>query len=801
MKCIAVFLCLCSFTMHAQHTVSGTVVNTGNSAVTYATVVLFQENDNELYKSSWTNEEGKFAIPQVANGSYVLEIRNLGYVTLSRKLTINNTIALNDLKLESAVDLLNTVTINANKPVITRTADRLIFNVENSSLSNGNAAQILNSTPGVIKVNGNYLVQNRKVVVYINNKRVYLTVAELDALLTGYTGDNVKSIEVITTPPAQYDADGAVVLNINTSKGVSLGYKGSVTTDYTIDTFAKYQLGTSHFYKNDWLNVYANYNYNPRKDFKEDEAQIGFFNPDGSRNARWFVDFEKVHRQAAHNVNTVIDITVNESNTIDIAANYVANSNQEIHSNSQTAILAQDATTFSGFDTNSALGGNRTQGFLNGGWNHTFNAKNAIRLEGNYVFSNSDVSQDLNSVFFNTSQTTTGTNAFNTLQDQQVAISSGLLNYDFTGDNFNLSSGLKYTHVNNRSIFDFFDTNSGAPVFDTARSDDFDYDESVYAAFAQLDKEWGVWSLNLGLRAEQTDIMGNSRALGSVNTQNYLQLFPNIALAKQQNEDNTYSLTYKRTLERPSYEMLNPFSYFINDTNFSTGNPNLSPSYTNRYKAAWAYKDFLSLEAGYTYTRDLLSDQPIQDNTNFTLNTQGDNLNYELQYSIDLNFYKPLNKYWYTQNYVSVYYIENEFLARGSANQVAQNNTTGFYISTFNRFSLAQNGTLSLDVQASYLSSLIFGSYNFRNQLTSSIGLYKSLWNKRGAVTVNVNDIFLGQNQTLSSRYLNQDNSFLSLPETQTFNIGFTYKFGNFRLDNRTVEDPEEKERTKSKTL
>jgi len=219
--------------------------------------------------------------------------------------------------------------------------------------------------------------------VYVNNKRVYLTATELDVLLTSYAGGNVKSIEVITTPPARYDADVAVVLNINTSKGVSLGYKGSITTDYTIGTFAKHQLGTSYFYRNDWLNVYANYNYNPRKDFKEDEAQIGFFSPDGSRNARWFVDFEKVHRQDTHSGNAVIDITRNESSTLDISANYVTNNNQEVSSNSQTVILAQDATTFSGFNANAALGGNRSQGFLNGGWDYIINTKKTIRLEGN----------------------------------------------------------------------------------------------------------------------------------------------------------------------------------------------------------------------------------------------------------------------------------------------------------------------------------------------------------------------------------------------------------------------------------
>lgn len=801
MKWITVLALFSFVSMQSQHNLTGTVTDTSKKPIAFATIVLLQATDSTFYRSHYSDERGTFAIPQVESGSYVLEISSVGYVTLSRKLTINSPTTLNDLTLETAIDELQAVTVKAIKPVVTRTADRLIFNVENSSLSNGNASQILKSTPGVVKLNGGYLVGNKKAVVYINNKRVHLTTDELELLLSGYSGDNVKNVEVITTPPAQYDADGAVVININTLKGVSLGYKGSVIADYTIDTFAKYQIGTSQFYKNDWLNVYANYNYNPRRDFKEDEGQIGFFNPDGSRNSRWFTNFDKVHKQAAHSFNTVIDINPTVKDVIDIAGNILTNTNQQLTSNVQTLILMQDATTFSGFNTNSLQEGDRIQGFLNGGWNHTFNDINAIRVEGNYVFTDRVISQDLNSTFFDESLITTGTNAFVTSRDQNIKIYSGLVNHTYTGAAFNLSSGIKYTHVDNRSILDFFDTDSGLPVFNTGLSDDFDYDETVYAVFTQLDKEWEQWSLSAGLRAEQTEIAGDSRALGTVNTQSYLEFFPNLAIAKQQNENNLYSITYKRSLERPSYEMLNPFSYFINDNNFNTGNPNLTPAFANSYKASWIYKDYFSLEGTYTYIRDLLAEQPIQDNILQTLNTQGDNLNYELQYSIDANFYKQINESWYMLNYLSLYYIENEFKARGANNAITQLNATGFYFNTFNKFNLAKDGTLSLDVQASYLSDILFGSYRFKDQLTSSVGLYKSLWNKRAAVTVNINDLFLGQNRKLVSRFLNQDNQYLALPETQTFNIGFTYKFGNFNLSNRDIETPEEKERTNTNTF
>jgi hypothetical protein len=77
-------------------------------------------------------------------------------------------------------------------------------------------------------------------VVYINDKRVYITADELNALLTGYSADNIKSVEVITNPSANYDAEGSMRININTSKGISL-VKGSINGSYEIDDQAKYQ--------------------------------------------------------------------------------------------------------------------------------------------------------------------------------------------------------------------------------------------------------------------------------------------------------------------------------------------------------------------------------------------------------------------------------------------------------------------------------------------------------------------------------------------------------------------------------
>ncbi|WP_124979277.1 outer membrane beta-barrel family protein [Nonlabens xiamenensis] len=769
--------------------------------IEYANIVLLKMPDSTFYQATISDEKGKFAFASLPSGDYQLLASSVGYVTLSRKLSLTADTDLGILEMATDQQSLDEITLTAIKPTVEKRPDRLVFQVENTVLSTGMADNILKRTPGVVEMNGSYMVQNSPAIIYINNKRVYLTSSELNALLSGYSADNVKSVEVITNPPAQYDAEGVAVININTSKGISLGYKGSVQGKYTIDKFAKYQIGLSQFYKNDWLNVYANYNYNPRKDFKREESQIGFFNPDGTRSERWFMEFENVDRSDAHNLNAIVDISLNDKNSISFSGNLNSNQNNEANTNNQTLILENDATSFSGFDTQTDLERDRTNGFINAAWNSQLNDQGAsLSLEGNYIFNNRDITQDLFSTFFDENQNTTGTNSFFTDILQDIDIYTGKLDFSTALGSYDFKGGLKYSRVDSSSEQEFFDTDNGQ-VINPAQSDLFLYDETIYSAYAQIDRSWSSWSLAAGLRVEQTDVEGDSRSLGLVNTQEYLEFFPNIALTKTANANNSYTLSYRRSIERPRYGSLNPFSFFVNDANFSTGNPNLQPAFSNKVNVGWNHKNTWFVDAYFLHTEDMLAILPFQNNTTNELNSQNANLNYELQYSVDAAYYSYVNNSWYLGASGSLFYMENEFVAQQSGGVDQQLNTTGIYLNAFNRFNLADDRSLSMDLQVGYLSSILVGSYKFENMLTTNLSFAKRLWDDRALLTLEFNDIFLSQNQPLSSRYLNQDNFYLALPETQTIAVGFTYKFGNFRLDNNEVTAPEEEERTNQKSV
>ena len=106
-----------------------------------------------------------------------------------------------------------------------------------------------------------------------------------------------------------------------------------------------------------------------------------------------------------------------------------------------------------------------------------------------------------------------------------------------------------------------------------------------------------------------------------------------------------------------------------------------------------------------------------------------------------------------------------------------------------------------MDVDVTYISSLLFGTCEWGGSFITNVSFNKSLWKRRAQLTLALTDIFSTQNQQLTTRYLNQDNNYLALPETRTISIGFTYNFGNFRLENNEVTTPEEQERISKKEV
>ncbi len=785
-----------------ETTVSGTVVDDTNAPISFATILISEipsEGDAgiKFISGTTTDDFGNFKIQAPAVSSYILTVSYLGFTT--KNIEVSAPKNLGNITLVISEESLGETVITAKRPTIKKEAGKLVFNVENTSLSVGNTFDLLKKTPGVIVIDEEIKIKFSAPIIYINNKRVYLSPTEVVSLLQNTDASNIKNVEVITNPSATYDGATGTVLNINTSKAIAIGYKGSVNTNYTQGVFPKYSIGTSHFYKNKWLNFYGGYGFNRRKNFKEDLGFIRFFEPDGSTNSIWNSDFNRTTRTNAHQGNLIADFTLDEKQTISLAATFSVNPNETYDNKGFTEIRNSQSVIDSTFTTLSDLESDTNTISVTGDYKIFLGEEGSnVTASVNYTDYDNGRLQNVATAYSDPAGTLLRTNRFFTEADQDTKIYTVQTDLTHVLSDGTLEIGLKYSNIDSNSKLDFFDTETGVNLFNTALSDDFDYLEKIYASYVNFSKSFGKLNLVTGLRAEYTDIEGRSITLGETNTDNYFNLFPRISGQYEFNEKHSAGFAYTKSITRPGYQNLNPFRYFINENNFNEGNPNLVPAIKDKIAFNYSFNNTWAFEAYYETTDNSLNALTFQDNINRTLRTSESNLIRDIQYSFDIQ-YTPNNlpKWLYFYVITSTFYLENEFLAIESPQLSAQNNTAGFYGYVYSNFTLSKDRTFTADLTSQYISHLIQGSADYDNLHFINVSFRKSFWNKQASITAGVNDIFnKSSNSPVISRYLNQDNFYTAQAETRVFTLGFKYNFGNARLrDNNRQNTTDEGER------
>ncbi len=768
-------------------TIEGQIIDANNQPISFVNILVYEKAGSQASSGAVSDEDGSFSISNLQNQDYYIEFSMVGFTIVSKTLNPSNSTFITITLTENVEELEETV-IRAKAPSIKREPGKLVFNVENTSLSTGDSFNLLSKTPGVIVLGNTIQVKKTRPIIYINDKRVYLSSSELASLLQSMDASNIKSIEVIDNPSAKYGAEATSVLNIITSKAVSVGYKGNINTTWEQAVFSKYRFSTSHFYKNDWLNAYASYSFSPRKDYKEDENYIRFFNPDNiSTKSIWESKFEKVTRSKAHQGNVILDFTLNEKNSLSFTSTIMVSPNKTFDNKVNGEIMDGQQQLDSIFKTVSYLENDAT--------NLSFNLEHKVELdeEGtklttsvNYIIYDNAQTQELNTDYkLPTGELTNNVNFF-TDANQDSKIITGQTDFNKTISEGDFETGIKYSYINTESGLDFFDIENNIPEYIEAHSDLFIYTESIYAAYINYAKKFGKWNINAGLRGEYTDVIGDSKSLGIINNQDYFDLFPSVSALYSKDEDHVFGASYRKTIQRPRYQSLNPFSYFVTDNIVNNGNPNLGPTIKDKYMLSYYLKNKWSFEAYYIYKKDPLAVLTFQDNENSATQNIDANIINDINFSFDISYYSPIYSWWYLSVYTSTFYIENEFYALASPQETYKNDTFGFYAEIYSGFTLSKDGTLTSDLTATYISDMILGSLDYKNQFITSISFRKSIWKNRASITVGVDDIFDTNNIPVTSRYYNQDNSYFAQAESRLLRLGFKYKFGNYKLRNNT---------------
>ncbi|MBJ6368657.1 outer membrane beta-barrel protein [Snuella sedimenti] len=790
---LLLFLCSTLSSIAQDFVISGRVLDQDNKGVAYANVVLLNAKDSLAIGGTTTDDNGDFKLEGLTSNKYILKVTFLGFESYETAIDLNENTSVGTVILKEANQALEGVTVVAKRPTVKRMVDRLVFNVENSTLSNSNVLDVLKHTPGVLVHDGKITVKNTLPTVYINDRKVHLSIEEVQQLLEGTSATNVKSVEVITNPPAKYEAEGGAVLNIVTSKNIVAGYNGSVFGNYKQgQEYPKYSFGTSHFFKSKKVNTYLNYNISPRKEFRKDDEFINFINNNQIISC-WISSYNREQKKNNQNINTNIDYKLNKNNNLGVSASMLISPRKYTHTevNSDTKVYNTNNVLDSTFKTNNKRVSELTNLAFTLDYVHKFKEKRGKELSINIHHTNYDFSnfQNVHTQYFLQRDELFRVNKFQTYASQKIKLFTSQIDYELPCDNLSkIEAGLKVSSIKSESILKQYRFENDDKFEDLQNSDLFLYNEVNYAGYIGFYRNWGKWSLKSGIRVEHTSVTGNSMLAGIINEEEYIKFFPSFYLLKQINDKNSFYIKYNKRIYRPRYSELNPFKYFLNDNVYVTGDPNLIPEIDDVYTLGYTINKEYTFELYYRYEKDPTQEISFQDNSNNIIKNTYTNLKNNVTYGLDFTTYSQMLPNWNIYVLSSLYYYKQYFFALESNNELIANDKWSVYSQLINYFTFLKDKSFNAEVSLLYWSPFVDGPSDISSQFAIDVNLKKAFWNNRAYLSIGVLDLFNTKNYTETIKYLNQDKIFKPRLESRLLTIGFSCKFGNYKLRNNKKE-------------
>ncbi|MFL0352836.1 TonB-dependent receptor domain-containing protein [Xanthomarina sp. GH4-25] len=798
---LLLFIFLLPFTIISQDiSITGNVKDSENNPIYFANAVLLSSKDSTAIKGTSTNDNGFFELKNTKQGNYLIKISFIGYTDFSKPITVSTEdIHLGDLILNENTEALDEVNIIANKPTIKKEADKLVFGVENTALSEGTLLQVVKSTPGVLVLDGHIMVKGSSPSVYINNRKVQLSTEELLQLLESSPANAIKSVEVITNPSASYDAESGVVINIIMSKNLVTGYRGSVSGNYTQGVFPRYNFGMINYFKTDKINLFANYSYTSEKINRDNDDGVYYFDTNNQIDEVWKSSTNRNTWTKSHSLNFNLDFLLNENNTLSVSSNMlwtpyfkykldnntnIFNANNEFQSRFEADNLTNDDKYNLGFDLD---------------YLHQF-SKSSLAFNSHFTIYDYNRFQESSSIYYDQNNIFIAPTAFNTDANQKTQIFTVQLDYKLPiNDTSNFDAGSKYSSIQSDSDITRYDYdfNTNEEVLNLANSSAFEYNENVFALYSNYDKTFGKWSLNAGLRMEQTDIKGTSITYNQTNKQSYLDWFPTASIKYQAEGVSSFYTTYKRSIVRPNYKDLNPFTFFLNDNTLVVGNPNLKPTYKDHFVIGSAVTSFLTLEAYYINEKDFIIELPLQDNVTNQLVYAPVNIDKSIEYGFDIISYFNISDTWFMYAVTSFYNAQEE---KNTVNGFIEADKWSNYSVLSNDFSFLEDRSLSVNLTFIYQSEVLQGFRDVGARLESELSVSKTILKEKAVISLSAADLFnLGDFET-TTEYLNQQSYNHTDLDNRFVKLGFRYKFGNTILKtNERQKAVKERERIKER--
>ena len=785
------FSLIVSLTYSQDFEITGLVLDEYKKPMVLVNVLLLTQ-EGDFIKGTVTNDNGFYQFSGIKEGAYQIVASYIENTVESQLIQVSKETEIETLVLNSAQQL-DEVVVTQKKPILEHMADRHVFNIENTALSDNDIWSVLKRTPGVMVMNNKLLVNgSSNVNIMINGKRVNLPEEDIMNLLSGNSAGNVESIEVITSPPAKYSAEGGLLINIKMKKNLVSGYNGSVFNRYTQGVLPKHTLGMDHFFKGKKLDFSTNYSFSHNRDWTRYTDITNFFN-NGQPSETWRAEQKSIVNKKSHTLNLFLDIQLDEKNTISLTSNSSYSPNGIDDYTSETEIENTNGVTtalLAGLNISNKDVLN-TAYYLD--WVHKLNEKGAeLSFNTHFTYYDYRINQELNNNFVEGESEFITEDTFNIISNQIINLYSAQT--DLTqplSEHSTMETGLRYASINSEAsiVQSGFDQNTERVGL--TESGIFNYDEKIYAGYISLNNSWENWKLNVGLRAEYTETKGELNTESIANTNSYMNWFPTMALSYTINKNAFYLKSYRR-ITRPRYNTINPFQYYLSANSIIEGNPNLKPAYSDYVQFDYVYDKAYKLVLFAGKKSNEQSQQVFQDNTTNIIRTQYINLESNNYYGIDASVSKDITSFWNLFLLISHYYDKDSFTDLNS-NTIVENSIWTTHTRATNSFTFLNDKSLFADLTYIHFSPRISGNTKYASYGKLGLSLRKTLWSKAASISLAVEDIFNDGGIKGTRNYLDQSNSTYSRWENRLFIAGFRYKFGNTKIrDNYKRKNTEE---------
>ncbi len=740
-----------------------------------ATVQLLNTQDSVVLNSI-TNHHGFSVFETVANGIYIITIRYVGFETIEQTIRVASQRRFEFVMKDDAI-ALSEVVIVSRRPHLRQEGDKLIIDPEPMVNISTNTLEVLEKTPGLFvdQDGGIFLNSATPAAIYINGREQRMSPQDMTNLLRSLPPDAIQRIEIMRTPSARYSASASGgIINIVLKEGISLGTFGSVSTGFNQgmhgNRFIGLSLNNSGLKTNKYLNV--NYNYSGQGEelnslqLLQTNNNLNTTSQSSTGSNNGFLRYGISH-DLRQGINLAYDgrisgnLRKSESDNLNIIINPSLVKLRETQNLNNTdgrfLNLQQDLSMKWKIDT---LG-------------------SELDTKIGYGFSNNNSVQDYEILFaipqFNPVQgrgeNSQVRHSFNAQSD---------LTYKFS-PKASLETGFRVAFQRFESTAEYFLQNNNNWVGDPQRNNTYNYNENINALYAQASIDLpGNFSLKTGARLENTVMRGNQiiPEVDNFDVDRW-DIFPYAFLSRKilsaAGFDLKGFLIFRRTIDRPGYQNLNPYRRYVDEFLYEAGNPNLSPQFSNNIEVNLSFDEHPVFAFGRNYITNIFSNVVYQDNNNPNVSVRTfDNLgkNTETYFRLILAI-PPGGRYFgvggaqYNLNeYNGLYQNEPLTFKRGS-----------WRLFTFHSLRLAKNTRLTM-----FGFMMTKGQFNFYELETFGMlnfGLNQTLLNGKLSISLSANDVLrtMVTNFTLKQGAMNVEGN--RYTDNRRFGVNVRYRFGS----------------------